>query len=383
LELAPESNLTDINTNQKNGLLNNLYVSGTTEFGSKLLVEAGIRLSHYQEVGKGVLYQYADGIPSPEAEVTDTLTFGRLERMKVFQRLEPRISFRYLIAEDLSLKAAFNRSHQYVQVASNSSAGLPIDRWVPSGTYIEPLRGDQVSVGLFKNLAKGTWEVSVETYYKDFRNVIDLRQGASVLFTDNVETELLSGVGYAYGAEFLIRKNVGKTTGWLGYTYSRTWRKIVGISSDNWYNPRFDRPHDVNLVLNHEFSDRWSAGLTFVYTSGQAVTFPVGTYVVDAQRVPVYGDQRNADRFPDYHRVDASITWRNQDKGRKWRGSWNFSVYNLYGRKNPFTFQFTDIYNDDINFDPEDGGEIVSQRPGVVMTYLFTFLPALTYNFKF
>jgi hypothetical protein len=383
LELAPESNLTDINTNQKNGLLNNLYVSGTTELGSKLLVEAGLRLSHYQEVGKGVLYQYENGIPSPDAEVTDTLTFGRLERMKAFQRLEPRISLRYLIAEDLSFKAAFNRNHQYVQVASNSSAGLPIDRWVPSGTYIEPLRGDQVSVGLFKNFAGGTWEVSVETYYKDFRNVIDLRQGASVLFTDNVETELLSGVGYAYGTEFLIRKNVGKTTGWLGYTYSRTWRKIEGISSDTWYNPRFDRPHDVSLVLNHEFSDRWSAGLTFVYTSGQAVTFPVGTYVVDTQRVPVYGDQRNADRFPDYHRVDASITWKNQDKGRKWRGSWNFSVYNLYGRKNPFTFQFTDIYNDDITFDPEDGGEVVSQRPGVIMTYLFTFLPALTYNFKF
>jgi hypothetical protein len=383
LELAPESNLNNINTNQKNGLLNNLYISGTTELGSKLLVEAGLRVSHYQEVGKGVLYQYENGIPSPDAEVTDTLTFGRLERMKAFQRLEPRISLRYLIAEDLSFKATFNRNHQYVQVASNSSAGLPIDRWIPSGTYIEPLRGDQVSVGLFKNLAQGTWEVSLETYYKDFRNVVDLRQGASVLFTDNVETELLSGVGYAYGTEFLIRKNVGKTTGWIGYTYSRTWRKIEGISSDTWYNPRFDRPHDVNLVLNHEFSDRWSAGLTFVYTSGQAVTFPVGTYVVDSQRVPVYGDQRNADRFPDYHRVDASVTWRNQDKGRKWRGSWNFSIYNLYGRKNPFTFQFTDIYNDDITFDPEEGGEVVSQRPGVIMTYLFTFLPALTYNFKF
>jgi hypothetical protein len=183
--------------------------------------------------------------------------------------------------------------------------------------------------------------------------------------------------------EFLVRKNIGKTTGWIGYTYSRTWRKIPGISLDQWYNPRFDRPHDVNLVLNHEFSKHWSAALTFVYTTGQAVTFPIGTYEVDSQKIPLYNDLRNTDRFPDYHRMDASVTWKGKDKGRKWRGSWNFSVYNLYGRKNPFTYQFTDIINDDFRFDQDSGIPVESVRPGVVMTYLFTFLPALTYNFKF
>jgi hypothetical protein len=380
---GPDSNFESINTNPRNGLQNNLFLSGTTDIGKRVKVEAGLRYALYQEVGSGVIYQYAGGIPLPDSEIIDTLNLNRLQSAKVFHRFEPRFSMRYLLRDDLSVKAAFNRNHQFVQVATNSSAGLPIDRWVPAGTYIDPLRGDQYSLGIFKNFGLDKWEVSAETYYKDFRNVVDLRQGASVLFTDNVETELLTGVGYAYGMEFLVRKNFGKTTGWLSYTYSRTWRKIEGISGNDWYNPRFDRPHDVTLVFNHEFSKRWMAGLTFVYTTGQAVTFPVGTYEIDTQTLPLYGEQRNADRFPDYHRMDASVTWKGNDKGRKWRGSWNFSIYNLYGRKNPFTFQFTDIINEQINFDQGSGEEITSRRPGVVMTYLFTFLPALTYNFKF
>jgi hypothetical protein len=383
LETAPESTLDDLNTNPSTGVQNNFFVSLSGDIGDKLLLEAGLRLALYNEIGRGVIYTYEGGIPDREAEILDTLRFDRFQNMKGYQRLEPRISLRYLISPNLSFKAAFNRNHQFVQIASNSSAGLPIDRWIPSGTYIEPLRGDQTSLGFFQNLAEGKWEVSVEGYYKDFRNVVDLRQGASVLFSDNVETELLPGQGYAYGLEFLIRKNIGKTTGWLGYTYSRTWRKIPGISLDQWFNPRFDRPHDVNLVLNHEFSKHWSAALTFVYTTGQAVTFPIGTYEVDNQKIPLYNDLRNTDRFPDYHRMDASVTWKGKDKGRKWRGSWNFSIYNLYGRRNPFTYQFTDIINDDFRFDQDSGIPVDSVRPGVVMTYLFTFLPALTYNFKF
>lgn len=383
VELSPTSGFQSLNTNPQNGFQNNFYVSMASEISPKLSWEGGLRLASFQQIGRGVQFVYAGGIPDPRAEIIDTLQFNRFEPITTYHRLEPRLGIRYLLDENTSLKASFNRNHQFIQVATNSSAGLPIDRWVPSSTYIEPLRGDQISLGLFKNLNNNKWEASVETYYRDFRNVIDLRQGASVLFTDNVETELLAGQGYAYGVEFLLRKNMGKTTGWLAYTYSRTWRRIEGISLDQWYNPRFDRPHDVNLVLNHEFNKRWSTAVTFVYTTGQAVTFPVGTYEVDFQRVPLYSDLRNPDRFPDYHRMDASVTWKNQDRGRKWRGSWNFSVYNLYGRKNPFSFQFTEIINDDIRFDQGSNQEIVSRRPGIIMTYLFTFLPALTYNFQF
>lgn len=379
---APESAISPIATQSVQGVLLNLFGGIAHEISPQLSTEAGIRWGVYHQVGKGVQYLYPDGIPDRNIDPSDSVSFGTLEKMKFYQGLEPRLAFRYLINPEFSVKAAFNRNFQYAQIATNSSAGLPIDRWILAGRYVRPVRSDQISLGLFHNFDQNRWEVSLEGYYKDLRNVIDLRNGAQVLFTDRVETEILSGNGWSYGTEFLLRKNTGKTTGWLAYTWSRAWRQIEGISRNQPYNPRFDRPHDVTLVLNHEFSASWTAGLTFLYTTGQAVSFPVGSYVVDNQIVPLYSDFRNTNRFPDYHRMDASITWKNPDKGRKWRGSWNFSVYNLYGRKNPFAYEFRTIFNNDINFSFSDG-EVVSARPGVVMTYLFTYLPSLTYNFQF
>lgn len=385
IELLPlgTNTITPIMTNPKNGLLNSLFVGMSHAFNSKLSTEAGLRAGFYNQVGRGVDYLYATPSPASSDDIIDSTQYKTLQNIKFYQGLEPRLAFRYLINEQFSIKTAYNRNFQYVQIASNSSAGLPIDRWILAGTYVPPIRADQISLGLFHNFDQNRWEFSVEGYYKDFRNIIDLKNGANVLFNDNVETEILTGKGWAYGAEFLLRKNLGKTSGWLAYTYSRTWRKIEGISQGRAYNPRYDRPNDITLVLNHEFSPRWSAGMTFVYTTGQAVSFPIGTYVVDRQILPLYSELRNEDRYPDYHRMDASVTWKNSDKGKKWRGSWNFSIYNLYGRKNPFSYEFREIYNDDITFEKSDDGPVVSARPGVVMTYLFTFLPSITYNFKF
>lgn len=383
LNPAEDSSIDPIVTNPKNGLLNSAFAGITYEITPRLSTEAGLRWGFFNQIGTGVDYIYENNVVGPDSPVVDTVNYTALENIKFYQGLEPRIAFRYLINEEFSVKAAYNRNFQYVQIASNSSAGLPIDRWILAGRYVPPIRSDQVSLGLFHNFDDNRWEFSVEGYYKDLRNVIDLRNGAQVLFTDNVETELLTGDGWAYGTEFLLRKNIGKTTGWLAYTYSRTWRQISGISLGQKYNPRYDRPHDITLVLNHEFSAAWSAGLTFIYTTGQAVSFPIGVYEVDNQSVPLYSDYRNADRFPDYHRMDASVTWKNADKGRKWKGSWNFSVYNLYGRKNPFAYEFREIYNDDFRYDSSEDGPIETTRQGVVMTYLFTFLPSITYNFQF
>jgi hypothetical protein len=380
---ASGNNIQSIDTNPKNGVLNNLFAGITYEISPKLSTEAGLRWGIFNQIGKGVDYSYAGGVPGPDVTITDTLNYGTFDKIKFYQGLEPRIAFRYLINPQFSIKAAYNRNFQYVQIATNSSAGLPIDRWILAGTYVPPIRSDQVSLGFFHNFNQDKWEFSVETYYKDFKNIIDLRNGASVLFTDNVETELLVGKGWAYGAEFLLRKNQGKTTGWLAYTYSRTWRQIEGVSQGQKYNPRYDRPNDLTLVLNHEFSGSWSAGLTFVYSTGQAVSFPIGSYQSDRQNVPLYSDFRNEDRYPNYHRMDASVTWRNTNKGRRWRGSWNASIYNLYGRKNPFAYTLGDVINDDIRYDSSTDGPVTSVRPGIIMTYLFTFLPSITYNFEF
>jgi len=372
-----------LTTNPKNGILNNLFAGFSYSFNPKLSAEAGLRWGLYNQVGPGVDYIYPGEIPSENETIIDSVAYDRFESIKFYQGLEPRVAFRYLLNESSSIKAAYNRNFQYLQIASNSSAGLPIDRWLLAGRYVPPIRSDQVSLGFFKNFDENRWEVSVEGYYKDLRNIIDLKNGANVLFADNVETEILVGDGWAYGLEFLLRKNVGKTTGWLAYTWSRTWRQIDGVSLGQKYNPRYDRPHDVTLVLNHEFSPAWSAGVTFVYTTGQAVSFPIGLYESDNQTLSLYSEFRNEDRFPNYHRMDASISWENPNKGKKWRGSWNFSVYNLYGRKNPFAYEFREITNGDINFDSDSGEPITSVEPGVVMTYLFTFLPSITYNFQF
>ncbi|MCE7053775.1 TonB-dependent receptor [Algoriphagus sp. AGSA1] len=383
LNPVPDSNIQSINTSSKNGLLTSLFGGATYEITTKLSSEIGLRWGLYNQVGSGVDYIYDGGVPDPDADVIDSVAYDTFEKMNYYQGLEPRVAFRYLINDQLSIKTAYNRNFQYVQIASNSSAGLPIDRWLLAGTYVPPIRSDQVSLGVFRNFDNNLWEFSVEGYYKNFKNIIDLRNGAQVLFTDRVETEILEGNGYAYGLEFLLRKNEGKTTGWLSYTWSRSWRKTPGVSEGLKYNPRYDRPHDVTLVLNHEFSPTWSAGVTFIYTTGQAVSFPIGLYEVDGQGVPYYSKFRNEDRFPDYHRMDASVTWKNADKGRKWRGSWNFSIYNLYGRKNPFSYEFKKIYNEDINYDSDESGPATTSRNGIVMTYLFTFLPSLTYNFEF
>lgn len=385
IELLPlgENTITPIVTNPKNGLLNSFFFGFTHAFNPKLSAEGGLRAGFYNQIGNGVDYLYSTPSPQNSDDIIDSIRYNTLENIKFYQGLEPRLAFRYLINEQFSIKTAYNRNFQYVQIASNSSAGLPIDRWILAGTYVPPIRADQISLGLFHNFDENRWEFSVEGYYKDFRNIIDLKNGANVLFNDNVETEILTGNGWAYGAEFLLRKNIGKTSGWLAYTYARTWRKIEGISEGKAYNPRYDRPNDVTLVVNHEFSPRWSAGMTFVYTTGQAVSFPIGTYTVDRQVLPLYSELRNEDRFPDYHRMDASVIYKNTDKGKKWSGSWNFSIYNLYGRKNPFSYEFREIYNNDIRFEKSEDGPSVSSRPGVVMTYLFTFLPSITYNFKF
>jgi hypothetical protein len=382
LKPLPNNPINRRQTQAVQGVLGNAFVGLTREFTDKLSGELGIRQGVYAQLGEGKVYQYPGNAPNPDQEPSDSVFYRSAEVMQTYQGLEPRIAFRYLLRPEFSLKLAYNRNFQYVQIASNSSAGLPIDRWVLAGQYIRPIKSDQISLGVFHNFDQNRWELSAEGYYKDLDQVIDLRNGARILLSDQVETELLSGRGWAYGAEFLLRKNKGKTTGWLAYTWSRAWRQIDGISLDKPYNPRFDRPHDVSLVLNHQFSPAWSSSFTFVYSTGQAVSFPVGSYLVDNQPVPLYSDYRNENRFPDYHRLDASVTWKNPDQGRKWKGSWNFGVYNLYGRKNPFSYDFRTIYNNQLNYSPSDG-KIVSARPGVVMTYLFTFLPSITYNFQF
>lgn len=381
-----ESKIDDIELFNRYALEQALYLGNEQKVTDKLSLEYGLRYSLFQNIGPSQIYLYEKGIPSDNSAIIDTLSFDRFEEIQFYQGLEPRFGARYLLGERGSVKASYNRMRQYLQIASNATAGLPIDRWIPAGRYIKPLIGDQVALGYFRNTNNNIFEASVEVYYKWMQNLIDFKPAAQVLLTNNVETEILEGKGWAYGAEFLLRKNVGQTTGWLSYTLSRTLRQVPGISNGDPYPARYDRTHDISVVMSHEQNRRLSFSGTFVYSTGAAVSLPIGRTEIAGQIIPVYNDnRRNAHRMPAYHRLDLSATLRGKpNRNRKWDGSWTFSLYNAYARKNAFTITFEEVYNNDPGFDPDEaGGEFETRAPGAVKLYLFSIIPSVTYNFQF
>ena len=362
---------------------NAIYFSNQQDFGEKLSIEYGLRYSSFARIGRDTITLYEEGQPyRPENEI-GTEAYGSGELIKHYHGLEPRIGIRYLINSRNSIKVSYNRMRQYLQVATNATAGFPTDRWIPADSYIKPIIGDQVAAGYFKNLNENAWELSVETYYKWLQNVVDFLPGEDILLNDKIENAVASGKAWAYGAEFLIRKNVGKTTGWLGYTLSRTQRQIDGVANGNPYLARYDKTHDISLVVSHALTDRLQLSGNWVYNTGAAVSFPEGRYVIDGKSVPYYNDNvRNTSRMPDYHRMDLSLNWKLKSKRDWFDQELNFSLYNVYNRKNAFSIEFREVNNGDPNFNEDIDGPITSTRPESVKTALFGIIPSITYNFK-
>jgi hypothetical protein len=361
------------------------YISNDQKISERLSLQYGLRYSMFWNVGPGRVFQYAPGQPMDDNTIIDTVNYSRFETINLYHGLEPRFAARFLVDDKSSVKASYNRMRQYLQIASNSTAGLPIDRWVPADKYIKPQISDQVAVGYFRNFKDNMFETSVEVYYKWMQNQIDFKDGAEILLNNNLETELRAGDAWAYGAEFMVRKNVGRTTGWVSYTLARAQRQIEGISLGQAYSPRYDRRHNVSVVLSHEIKPRMTLSANWVYTTGSAVTYPQGFYEVDGKRTPYYPETRNGSRMPDYHRLDLSLNIDGKQKpGRKWQSSWNFSLYNAYARKNAFTIQFRDVINGDPSVSETDDDLVINTRePKAVKTYLFGIIPSVTYNFKF
>lgn len=370
--------------NKRYALENALYIGNEWKPDPKFTAEYGVRYSSFHNLGPSKVYVYDEGEERTNDAIIDTVAFGRFQNIQHYHGLEPRLGLRYGINSKSSVKASYNRMRQYLQVASNATAGLPIERWIPADRYIRPLIADQLALGYFRNFKQNMFETSVEVYFKDMKNLVDYKLGdqANILFTNNIETEALEGKGWAYGAEFLVRKNTGLTTGWIGYTLGRTMRQVPGINGGNAYPARYDRIHDLSVVLTHELSPRLSVSGTFVYSTGTAVSLPVGKASVDGFIVPVYDDtRRNAFRMPDYHRLDLAATLEGRDKpSRRWNSSWTFSLYNAYARKNPFAITFEQVYNGDPNTDPEKE-PVQSVEAAAVKLYLFSIIPSVTYNF--
>jgi hypothetical protein len=353
----------DTKTETRFGLENALYVNNTWNVAPKLNVDYGLRTSLYSVLGKGTFRFYDRG------ELYDYTTLKNNELGKSYLNFEPRLSASLRVDEKMSLKAAYARNTQHLHLLSNSGTGEPTsDIWVANSYSIKPEIADQASVGVFRNFADNKYEFSVEGYYKNMQNQVDFKDGADINTAADVETELLFGKGRAYGVELLMRKRTGKFTGWVSYTWSKTEKQITGINQGNWYVARQDRTHDVSVVGIYQLTKKWSMSGAWIYYTGNAVTFPSGKYNVNGNNI-LYYTERNGYRMPAYHRLDVSATYESDRKGR-YQSSWNFGVYNAYGRKNAYQIQFED--------DPLD-----KTRTRAVQTTLFQWVPSVTYNFKF
>ena len=299
---------------------------------------------------------------------TDTASYSSNQFVKTYFNLEPRASANYILNEKSSIKAFYGRNTQNLHLISNSTSTNPTDLWIPSSNNVKPEIADQVSLGYFRNFKENTYEFSTEVYYKNLQNQIDYKNGAQLNFNENVESQLLYGIGRAYGVEFLLKKKYGRFNGWIGYTLSKTEKQIAGINNGSWYPASQDRRNDVSIVTIYELSKKWTLSAVWIYYTGNAVTFPSGKYEIAGQVVNYY-TERNGYRMPAYHRLDLGVTWQRK-KTEKFESSWNFSLYNAYGRENAYTITFQQ--------DPND-----PNKTQAVQTTLFRWVPSVTYNFKF
>jgi hypothetical protein len=381
---SQESNVQDFNLQNDFAVETALYLSNQHTITDKLSMEYGIRYSSFAKIGPDSVSIYQNGQPKrPENEIR-TNAYGNGDLVKHYGGFEPRVGIRYMVNSKTSLKASYNRMRQYLQVASNATAGFPTDRWIPADYHIKPVIGDQVALGYFRNLQDNAWEISVEGYYKWLQNVVDFLPGEDVLLNDRIETAVAGGIAWSYGAEFMLRKNIGKTTGWLSYTLSRTQRQIEGVANGDPYLARYDKPHDISLVLSHKFSERLSFSGNWVYATGAAVSFPEGRYIMSGQNIPYYDDsKRNTSRMPDFHRMDLGLTYELNSRWKRYSHELTLSFYNVYNRKNPFSIEFRQVKNEDPVYNEEQDGPATSTRPAAVKTALFGIIPSVTYNFSF
>lgn len=341
------------------------YLSHQHHIGEKLVLKYGLRVSLFQNIGEGTVYEYDENY-----EPIDSISYASGEVYQNYWGMEPRFGINYLLAPDWSLKFNYNRSRQTIQQASNTAAGSPLDIWFPASPNVKPQLADQFALGVFHNLQQNRYQLSMEAYYKDMKNTVDFADHADLLLNKYLEGELRVGNSKAYGLELLMKKTEGRLTGWIGYTLSRAERTIPGINDGKSYAAPFDKTHDFSSVLNYELSQRVSLSANWVYSTGQPVTLPVQRYEINGTIVPHYSE-RNGARYDDYHRLDLSLTLQNRkNNSRAWKGEWVFSIYNAYNRKNTWALNFVQ--------DTENPTKTYAEK-----TYLFPIIPAVTYNFKF
>lgn len=375
LEPNSQSSLVKTDKVQKEQALESaLYFGDNIKINNDLTLSLGMRYTLFNYLGEHLQYQYATGLPKQENTIVDSIHYGAGKNIKTYQGPEFRLSMRYSLKEDASLKFSFNSLRQYIHTLSNTTAISPTDIWKLSDPNIAPQQGYQASLGYYKNLLGNQVEISFEIYYKWMQHYLDYKSGATLIMNKHIETELINTNGEAYGAEFMIKKTVGNLSGWVSYTYSRTFLKmddpLAGetINHGERYSASYDKPHNINLIGNYQFSHRLSLSLNGVYSTGRPITLPIAVfYQAGAQRV-LYSD-RNQYRIPDYIRADVSINLEGSHKIKKLaHSSWSMGIYNVFARQNPYSVYFI-----------QENGLV----KGYQLSIFATAIPFITYNFKF
>ncbi|MFZ4861536.1 TonB-dependent receptor [Sphingobacterium sp. Mn56C] len=325
----------------------------------------GLRVTDFMVLGPGNFYQFDD-----TGDLTKTAKYGTAV-VKHYVNLEPRLSASFIIHPQHSIKASFNRITQNLHQLTNSTSALPTDQYILTSLNVKPQLADQLSLGYFTDFSDKNYEFSLETFYKKMYNQIDFRNGADLQGNEFIEGDLLYGKGRAYGAEFFLRKTKGRFSGWISYTVGRSERQFKGINDGHWFNARQDRKHDVSVVASYNLNTNWTLGASFVYYTGNAVTFPSGKYNLNGKTI-FYFTERNGYRMPDYHRLDLSLTYdpKPVQVNKRFHSSWSFSVYNAYHKKNAYLIDFREK----------------KDNPNLTEAYqiaLFGIIPSVTWNFKF
>lgn len=348
---------------RRHAIENAIYISDEYSVTSWLQLNYGFRLSTFTSLGPSTVYSYDNN-----GNIADSSVYSANQPIKTYLGYEPRASASFVINDRSSIKASYNHINQYLHLLSNTTTSTPVDIWVPCSQIVKPQIGDQEAIGYFRNFKNNQIETSVEAFYKNMQNQIDYVNGADLRFNKTVESQLLFGKGWAYGAEFFVKKKAGKLTGWISYTLSRTWRQFDSLNYGNKFPAKQDIIHNLSVVGIYKINQKVTVSATFVYHTGFAVTFPSGKYMIGNQVVNLY-TERNGYRMPAYHRLDVGVTLQGK-KTEKFESDWNFSVYNAYGRENPYSITFQQ--------DPND-----PTKTQAVQLSLFRWVPSITYNFKF
>ena len=380
-----DSGINEDQLDKKYALENAIYIDAEHQISNKIAVSYGVRVSSFLRLGNQTLNTYANNQPvifNPNfqiyesAEPTGTVNYGKNETIAKFENLEPRLAISYTFNENQSIKASYNRMSQYLHLISNTQSPTPLDVWAPSDNFLKPQLLDQVALGYFQNIKDDEYSLELETFFKKIKNRVDYIDGANLIANEAIERVVLNGQARAYGLEVLFRKNTGRFKGWLSYTLSRTEQKVegrtaieTGINNGDWYKTGFDKLHNLAIVANYKWTEKWRFSANLIFQTGQPVTFPDGQYEYEGITVPNFSS-RNENNLPSYHRLDVSATLTpNKNKKRKWQAEWVFGIYNLYNRQNAASITF------------RQNDETASNE--AIRLSIFGIVPSATYNIKF